>query len=220
MDIDGVIACSVEKWVSLVEKLSPSQKFRFYETDMQSMLQIPSVKMRDFLLHFMIQGYNPNSKKFMLQETAGNKGLISLRPDDVFSIFGWKNDGVDVVGFLSMEGEKATKKIPTGFVNKKNGKIMIDTLIDKIVRNKDADDDFVRMTFLVLLGTIIAPVSHEYVPKKYYALVQDIKLIRKFNWNAFTLWFTLSEVGKLMQDGQVRQWPHGNLALLQVRFIN
>ena len=63
---------------------------------------------------------------------------------------------------------------------------MIDDLIEKIVKNKSTDDDFIRMTFLVLLGTIIAPVSHEYVPKKYYALVQNIKLIRKFNWNAFT----------------------------------
>ena len=96
---------------------------------------------------------------------------------------------------------------------------MIDDLIEKIVKNKSTDDDFIRMTFLVLLGTIIAPVSHEYVPKKYYALVKNIKLIRKFNWNAFTSRFCLSEFGKLLQDGHVRQWLQGNLALLQVRCI-
>ena len=37
---------------------------------------------------------------------------------------------------------------------------MIDDLIEKIVRNQNADDEFVRMAFLVLLGTIIAPRSH------------------------------------------------------------
>ena len=63
MDIDGVIACSVEKWVSLVNKLTPSQQFTFYETEMEGMLRIPSVKMRDNLLALMIQGYNPSSKK-------------------------------------------------------------------------------------------------------------------------------------------------------------
>ncbi|VAH70211.1 unnamed protein product [Triticum turgidum subsp. durum] len=219
MNIDGVIPCSVQKWVSLVDKLSPSQKFRFYETEMQGMFRIPSIRMRDFLLHFLLQSYNPSSKKFMVQEssgsTAGCKGLISLRPDDVYSIFGWKNNGVDVFGFLSTEGEKATKKIPVSFVSKKNGKIVIDDLIEKIVKDKSTDDDFIRMTFLVLLGTIIAPVSHEYVPKKNYALVKNIKLIRKFNWNAFTSRFCLSEIGKLLQDGHVRQWPQGNLALLQ-----
>ena len=52
MNIDGVIPCSVQKWVSLVDKLSPSQKFRFYETDMQGMFRIPSIKMRDFCFTF------------------------------------------------------------------------------------------------------------------------------------------------------------------------
>nr|XP_045084072.1 uncharacterized protein LOC109787629 [Aegilops tauschii subsp. strangulata] len=110
MDIDGVIACSVEKWVSLVNKLTPSQRFTFYETEMEGMLRIPSVKMRDNLLALMIHGYNPSSKKFMVQEAAGKKGLISLRPDDVFAIFGLKNEGVDVSSFLSMDQGKAIKK--------------------------------------------------------------------------------------------------------------
>ena len=74
MDIDGVIACSVEKWVSLVNKLTSSQRFTFYETEMEGMLRIPSVKMRDNLLALMIQGYNPSSKKFKVQEAAGKKG--------------------------------------------------------------------------------------------------------------------------------------------------
>ncbi|XP_045083432.1 uncharacterized protein [Aegilops tauschii subsp. strangulata] len=76
------------------------------------------------------------------KSTAGSKVLISLRPDDVYSIFGWKNNGVDVFGFLSTEGEKATKKY------------------------------------------------------------QLVLLARKM-------------IGKLLQDGHVRQWPQGNLALLQ-----
>ena len=42
--------------------------------------------MCDNLLALMIQGYNPSSKKFMVQEAAGKKGLISLRLDDVFAI--------------------------------------------------------------------------------------------------------------------------------------
>ena len=93
---------------------------------------------------------------------------------------------------------------------------MIDDLIEKIVRNKNTDDEFVRMAFLVLLGTIIAPVSDEYILKNYYALVQDVRQIKKFNWNAFTLRFCLSEIGMVLQPDRVREWPCGNLALLQV----
>ena len=69
-----MIACSVEKRVSLVNKLTPSQRFTFYETEMEGMLRIPSVKMRDNLLVLMIQCFNPSSKKFMVQEVARKKG--------------------------------------------------------------------------------------------------------------------------------------------------
>ena len=64
MDIDGVIPCFIEKWISLVEKFTTAQRFRFYETSLEEMLIIPSVQMIDFLLHFMIQ------------EHSGSKGLI------------------------------------------------------------------------------------------------------------------------------------------------
>ena len=110
VDIDGVIGCSVQKWVSLVNQLTPSQWFTFYETKMEGMLWIPSMKMRDNLLALMIQGSNPSTKKFMVQEAAEKKGLISLRPDDVFAIFGLKNEGVDVSSFLSMDQGKAVKQ--------------------------------------------------------------------------------------------------------------
>lgn len=83
------------------------------------------------------------------------------------------------------------------------------------MRNKNADDEFVRMVFLVLLGTIIAPVS-EYILKNYYALVQDVRQIKKFNWNAFTLRFCLLEIDMVLQPGRVRECPRGNLPLLHV----
>ncbi|KAE8790521.1 hypothetical protein D1007_35178 [Hordeum vulgare] len=54
--------------------------------------------------------------------------------------------------------------------------------------------------------------------KEYYALVKDKKMISKFNWNKFTLKFLLSEIGKVLEDGRVREWPHGNLALLQYAY--
>ena len=152
----------------------------------------------------------------MIQEETGSKGLISLRPDDVFSIFGFKNEGVDVFGVLATEGKTLIKKIPIQYVHKKNGQILIDDLIQKIVRSKSADDEFLRMAVLVLLGTIIAPMSAVSIPKEYYALVHDVKQISTLNLNAFTLRTCLTEIGKVMQDGRVRHWPCGNLALIQV----
>ncbi|KAE8783868.1 Sentrin-specific protease 2 [Hordeum vulgare] len=40
-------------------------------------------------------------------------------------------------------------------------------------------------------------------------------MISKFNLNEFTLKFFFSEIGKVLEDDRVREWTHGNLALLQ-----
>ena len=82
---------------------------------------------------------------------------------------------------------------------------MIDDLIQKIARNKSADDEFLRTAVLVLLGTIIAPMSVVSIPNEYYALVHDVKRISTLNFNVFTLRTCLTEIGKLKQDDRVRQ---------------
>ncbi|KAI4996038.1 hypothetical protein ZWY2020_041136 [Hordeum vulgare] len=48
--------------------------------------------------------------------------------------------------------------------------------------------------------------------------VKDKRMISKFNWNDFTLKFFLSEIGKVIEDGRVREWSHGNLALLHYAY--
>ena len=133
----------------------------------------------------------------------------------MFLIFRFKNEGEDVFGILAMEGKELIKKILIQYVQK-NGQIMIDDLIQKIARNKSTDDEFLWMVVLVFLGTTIAPMSVISIPKEYYTLVHDVKQISTLNFNVFTLRTCLTDIGKLKQDGRVRQWPCGNLVLLQV----
>ncbi|KAI4970851.1 hypothetical protein ZWY2020_001765 [Hordeum vulgare] len=49
--------------------------------------------------------------------------------------------------------------------------------------------------------------------------IKDKRMISKFNWNEFTLKFFLSEIGKVLEDGRVSEWLHGNLALLQYAYL-
>ena len=93
---------------------------------------------------------------------------------------------------------------------------MIDNLIEDIIKSKATNDDFLWKLVLVLLGTIIAPMSSKIVPKQYYALVHDVKRISKINWNAFTLRVLLDCLRIVKKGKHLRQWPKGNLALLQV----
>ncbi|XP_073355357.1 uncharacterized protein [Aegilops tauschii subsp. strangulata] len=53
------------------------------------------------------------------------------------------------------------------------------------------------------------------VPKQYYALVDDVKRISKINWNAFTMRVLLDCLHIVKKGKHLRQWPKGNLALLQ-----
>nr|XP_040249221.1 uncharacterized protein LOC109762943 [Aegilops tauschii subsp. strangulata] len=58
-------------------------------------------------------------------------------------------------------------------------------------------------------------MSTKTVPKQYYALVDDVKRISKINWNAFTLRVLLDCLHNVRKGKHLRQWPRGNLALLQ-----
>ncbi|KAM0929678.1 hypothetical protein ACQ4PT_001686 [Festuca glaucescens] len=53
------------------------------------------------------------------------------------------------------------------------------------------------------------------VPHKYYALVKDVNRMSKINWNAFTLWVLMDSMRLGRKGRQIRQWPKGNLGLLQ-----
>ncbi|XP_051211225.1 uncharacterized protein [Lolium perenne] len=53
------------------------------------------------------------------------------------------------------------------------------------------------------------------VPPKFYALVEDVNGMPKFNWNAFTLRVLLDSIRLVRKGRQIRQWPKGNLGMLQ-----
>ena len=108
------------------------------------------------------------------------------------------------------------ERVPPQFLSKTSENIVIDNLIEDIIKSKATDDDFLRKVVLVLLGTIIAPMSSKIVPKQYYALVDDVKRISKINWNSFTMCVLLDCLRIVKKGKHLRQWSKGNLALLQV----
>ena len=59
------------------------------------------------------------------------------------------------------------ERVPPQFLSKTSENIVIDNLIEDIIKSKATDDDFLRKVVLVLLGTIIAPMSSKIVPKQY-----------------------------------------------------
>ncbi|XBI14543.1 hypothetical protein VPH35_057115 [Triticum aestivum] len=176
------------------------------------MLQIPSLKMRTLLIRYMVEIFDPSKGRFIVQDLVGE---VSLGAVDVECILALENHGLSAEGILGEEGEDVKGRVPPQFLSKTTGNIVIDDLIVDITKNKSADDDFLRRVVLVLLGTVLAPMSSKTVPKQYYALVDDVKRISKINWNAFTLRVLLDCLRNVRKGKHLRQWPRGNLALLQ-----
>ncbi|XBI51690.1 hypothetical protein VPH35_034175 [Triticum aestivum] len=176
------------------------------------MLQIPSLKMRTLLIRYMVEIFDPSKGRFIVQDLVGE---VSLGAVDVECILALENHGLSAEGILGEEGEDVKDRVPPQFLSKTTGNIVIDDLIVDITKNKSADDNFLRRVVLVLLGTVLAPMSSKTVPKQYYALVDDVKRISKINWNAFTLRVLLDCLRNVTKGKHLRQWPRGNLALLQ-----
>ena len=217
MEGEGEIVCSVEKWCSLVDRLTPDQRDALRHTGIHCMLQIPSITMRKNLISYMVEIFEPKTNKFVLKENIGEFTATKI---DVECIYGLKNSGLCVADLLEEEGGFASHHIPAKFLNKKTNQMVINDLITNIVKSGSTDDDFVRMTGLVLLGTVLAPHSLNVVPKMYYILVGDVNRFKELNLNEFTLARLFQCLNHVKSGGATVKWPRGNLSLLQVHIIN
>ncbi|KQK19505.1 hypothetical protein BRADI_1g48666v3 [Brachypodium distachyon] len=179
------------------------------------MLQASSVKMRRGLLRYMIERFDTSSKKFVIEKSE--YGSISLDHRDVTIILGLVNTGLSVADVLIEEGLDIRDRIPSRFVSRQTHNLVTDQLIEDTVRDGARDDDFLRRSVLVLIGVLLAPDNGLIVPKEYFALVEDIKRMRLFNWNAFTLSILFDGLGKVKNGDSIIQRPRGNLALIQVQ---
>ena len=213
----GDVYCSVEKWCELVGKFTPRQRMMLRGTNLDSMLRIPLLKMRKNLLEFMITTYDSSRKRFIIRP---NTDGISVLNEDVYDIFGLRNEGDDVNSMIATVQLDAKKIVPNRFLDKRTGLILIDDLIKNIVDSQSYDDDFVRRAVLVLMGTVLAPQSTKFVPYRYYKMVEDVNAIKSYNWNDFTLGVCMDAIKKSVEDLEKFKWPIGNLALLQVQVIS
>nr|XP_040249442.1 uncharacterized protein LOC120966918 [Aegilops tauschii subsp. strangulata] len=147
----------------------------------------------------MVEIFDPSKGRFIVQDLVGE---VSLGAVDVECILALENHGLSAEGILGEEGEDIKDRVPPQFLSKTTGNIVIDDLIVDITKNKSADDDFLRRVVLVLLGTVLAPMSSK-------------TRISKINWNAFTLRVLLDCLRNVRKGKHLRQWPRRNLALLQ-----
>jgi hypothetical protein len=204
---DKEIPCSPKKWYDLTSKLNPIQRRKLEEWGIGSYLRAKHIIMRPGLLLFMITAFDPARKVFRI----GTED-ITLSGEDVEAITGLKNRGET----FNQAKFDTSREVPSKFLNPRTNTILIDDLIRAIETDGTADDDFIRRVLLVLLGTLLMPVSTSSVPRDYYAIVHDLRRAQNMNWISLTLPFLISNLVKKKTVKGQTSWPEGNLALLQV----
>nr|XP_040251710.1 uncharacterized protein LOC109758933 [Aegilops tauschii subsp. strangulata] len=124
----------------------------------------------------MVEIFDPSKGRFIVQDLVGE---VSLGAVDVECILALENHGLSAEGILGEEGEDVKDRVPPQFLSKTTGNIVINDLIVDITKNKSADDDFLRRVVLVLLGTVLAPMSSK--TYMYWEKVQPLEGECAFN---------------------------------------
>jgi hypothetical protein len=169
--------------------------------------------MRKSLLKCLLDYYDHVQERFNFESGES----FSISAHDVELIMGLKD-----IGLLVHPNENIRAiDIPDEYKQNYNASgLLIDDMVNLTLSSRVPTDLVVRGFVLLLLGTVIAPVSRERIPISYYGLVQDVATIEHINWNALTLGFLKDSLALLKAGDHYTQWPSGNLALLQVCLLN
>jgi hypothetical protein len=112
-DIDE-ISCSLIKWCSLADRFTNEKRGRLFPTGVHSMIQIPPTKMRTCLIKFLVQSFNPTTENFLINEDP-----IYLTTEDIYTLFGLEDRGLDIIAILGQEGMDAKERIPAHWLDPK-----------------------------------------------------------------------------------------------------
>ncbi|KAM0929039.1 hypothetical protein ACQ4PT_001872 [Festuca glaucescens] len=212
-DPDGGIFCDIMRWCNLVSALTKEQREKLSTCAVgRCMLQIPSRKMRPLLIKYMIQVYDVEKRKFIIEPRVGE---ISARNEDVECLLGLEDEGLSSADILEEEGEEWKTNIPPRFLSKKTGNLVMKDMIEQIITSKATDDDFLRRVVLILIGTVLAPTSNYTVHKPFYAFVETMYKLHNLNWKQFTLAYVIEQISTCRRGIYIRQWPKGNVAILE-----
>lgn len=203
------IPCSVVNFVCGVNTLNREHRNLVGTLGLGSLLEIKEVKMRKSLLNFLIESYNATNDKFEI----GMEQCFSITNLDVEMIMGLINDGVVIQPDQAITADNVPE-IPKPKLTNKG--FSITQMLANVISIHISDHDFFMSFVLLALGTILAPVSTQYIPFSYFALVRDIATVQSINWNAFTLEFLKANLVKMNDATRANHWPAGNLAIMQV----
>jgi len=190
----------------MVKGLSDKHKKAIEHCGLGGLLHLNPVTLRRMILIKLAKRLDYKNQRFHI---CGQN--IPMTSQDVLKIMDLPIQGLDVFSWT-----KTKPNINLIIAYGSGNRIWTTDLLQILTESKDKepDDDFIRVFVLFAIGVLLAPTTKDYVDSKYLSVVEDASNIAKFNWGQFTLTHLLSSIHNFNHGEQVNL--QGNLTLLQV----
>ena len=146
-------------------------------------LEMKSLIVKSTMLGYLLQNVNTEAS------TITFHGRTFKLTKDLYELITGLKDGIEEVVPHDEEVSPIRDAILGGRL-----RIYVGGLIKQIKASKDADDMFVILVVLLILGTVLVSTSGEYVSQEYVSVLSDVRRICKRSWASFTLNFLLEQI--------------------------
>lgn len=138
--------------------------------------QIPS----DFANWIMVQCFDHETSQLILP----GRGRISLTAGAVAEKFGLPNRGDPVKYELDVDA--------INFIHEKYGIVRgtapkIETIVQRVKANKEADEDFLRSWLMLAVSTFLCQSTGLGISPRCYPSIIDLSSVKKLNWAQFVV---------------------------------
>uniref|UniRef100_A0A0E0QM90 Ubiquitin-like protease family profile domain-containing protein n=1 Tax=Oryza rufipogon TaxID=4529 RepID=A0A0E0QM90_ORYRU len=201
------IACSIPKFVSLVQNFDSCQKEAIERIGFGGLLQMPDITLQRITCGHIADRFDVTT------ECVEIEGIqIPITTFDVQCIMGLPAGELLITPRPVSNDEDY--KYYSVYKDPKKKNISLAILQEELLKAKVADEHFLRRFVLFAIGYILCPTTKPFVSSNYLALVKDINQIKHINWAALTRDFLIRSLKKL-KGGRTNL--EGNLPLLQVQ---
>ncbi|EEC84008.1 hypothetical protein OsI_30216 [Oryza sativa Indica Group] len=201
------IACSIPKFVSLVQNFDSCQKEAIERIGFGGLLQMPDITLQRITCGHIADRFDVTT------ECVEIEGIqIPITTFDVQCIMGLPAGELLITPRPVSDDEDY--KYYSVYKDPKKKNISLAILQEELLKAKVADEHFLRRFVLFAIGYILCPTTKPFVSSNYLALVKDINQIKHINWAALTRDFLIRSL-KELKGGRTNL--EGNLPLLQVQ---
>ncbi len=185
--------CYPDKLFIFLTKLNHAQLESVHDIGFGGLTFVTLLDVPRGLTPWLIERFDPSSYVMSIGDDR-----FLLTGDDVYDIFmlprnpgvevpistnygGGKDDSISILREKFVEEAKGWSKIVG------NKEVKLSDVEERLVSLSEGGDEFKRLFVLYVCGVFLAPLPTPYVDKKLLTAVQDVNMIRQYDWCSFVI---------------------------------